>query len=73
MREFRFSPGVVQVLRPRPLEGLEKTDLTTSFPAAERVNRPTPFEGFYEATWAARSGESGGTGVRGPQNHEEDT
>jgi hypothetical protein len=50
MREIRISPGVVQVPRPRPraLEGLKKTDRTTSFPAAERVNRPTPFEGFYE-------------------------
>ena len=65
MREFRFSPDVVQVRRPRPLEGLEKTDLTTSFPAAKRVNRPTPFEGFYEATRAVRSGEPGETDARG--------
>ena len=58
MREWLDPPGAGKVLVLLPFEGLSQTDLPSALPAATRVDRPLPFEGFYERTRAARSGES---------------
>jgi len=41
----------------QPFEGLVETDHPAPIPAADRDNRPLPFEGYYEAAIAVRPGE----------------
>jgi len=53
-----------QVHRFQPFEGLAETDHPVPLPTADRDNRPTLFESFYEAAMAVRPGETNGLGER---------